>query len=98
MSVEDDANSALAEVTDADNSNDHLPAIAPEEVDTARGYADASRAASTRRMYDSDWRRFAAWCRERGLATLPADPRVVAVLYQVSVIRTCVPSLVVRGS
>ena len=55
------------------------PAITEEEIGTARRYADASRAASTQRAYESDWRRFAAWCSARNLDTLPADPRVVAV-------------------
>jgi hypothetical protein len=27
----------------------------------------------------SDWRRFSAWCADRRLETLPADPRSVAV-------------------
>lgn len=55
------------------------PALSDAEIGTARRYADASRAVSTQRAYESDWRRFAAWCAARGLATLPADPRVVAV-------------------
>jgi len=49
------------------------------EIATARRYADASRAASTQRAYTSDWQRFAQWCAVRGLETLPADPRVVAI-------------------
>jgi len=56
-----------------------LPSLAHAEIATARRYADASRAASTQRAYASDWRRFSAWCLARGLETLPADPRVVAV-------------------
>ena len=84
MSVGDGVKRELAEVVEAEHDADAgpgrlLPTIATEDIDTARGYADASRASSTRRMYESDWRRFAAWCRERSLATLPADPRVVAV-------------------
>ena len=55
------------------------PALTDAEIGTARRYADASRAASTQRAYESDWRRFAAWCAARNLDTLPADPRVVAV-------------------
>ena len=55
------------------------PIIAMEDIATARRYADASRAASTQRAYQSDWRRFSAWCAARALDTLPADPRVVAV-------------------
>jgi len=49
------------------------------EIATARRYADASRATSTQRAYTSDWQRFTQWCAARGLETLPADPRVVAV-------------------
>ncbi len=56
------------------------PAVTDQEIGTAGRYADASRAASTQRAYNSDWRRFSAWCAARGLDTLPADPRVVAVL------------------
>ena len=55
------------------------PVIDPEEVGTARRYADASRAATTQRAYNSDWQRFVAWCTARGLEALPADPRAVAV-------------------
>ena len=62
-----------------DADDDALPALCGSELATARGYADASRAASTRRAYASDWRRFSAWCFSRALQTLPADPRVVAV-------------------
>ena len=56
-----------------------LPSLHHAEIATARRYADASRAASTQRAYASDWRRFSAWCLDRGLETMPADPRVVAV-------------------
>jgi integrase len=56
-----------------------LPSLHQAEIATARRYADASRAASTQRAYASDWRRFSAWCLARGLDTLPADPRAVAV-------------------
>jgi len=66
--------SAPAEAPDPE-----LAAFEGAELAAARGYADASRAASTRRAYASDWRRFSAWCFARGLETLPADPRVVAV-------------------
>ena len=51
----------------------------PEQVAAARGYADASRAASTQAKYLQHWTAFGAWCREYGHQTLPADPAVVAV-------------------
>ena len=34
--------------------------------------------ANTRRNYDSQWRRFRGWAREKGIRTLPADPLQVA--------------------
>ena len=55
-----------------------LPAIIEAEVEAARGYAAASRAASTRRAYLSDWTIFSAWCDGRGVAPLPAAPAAVA--------------------
>ena len=59
----------------------NLPSLHHAEIATARRYADASRAASTQRAYASNWRRFSAWCLARGLETLLADPRVVAVFF-----------------
>ena len=56
-----------------------VAAFTREQVEAARGYADASRAASTRAKYLQHWTAFAAWCREHGHRALPADPAVVAV-------------------
>jgi site-specific recombinase XerD len=47
------------------------------EHDALRTFAENEKAASTRRAYRADMRAFTAWCRERGLCPLPADPRVV---------------------
>lgn len=46
-------------------------------AERARGYADQSRAANTRRAYASDVRAFATWCEERGEGALPASPAAV---------------------
>jgi integrase len=59
------------------------PATAGEEVErlaaAAVAYAEASRASSTRRAYDSNWRSFSEWCRARGLTDLPATADSVAL-------------------
>ncbi len=56
----DSATDALAETPERKRDDGHLLlAITPEDIDTARGYADASHAPSTRRMYESGWHRFA---------------------------------------
>ena len=55
-----------------------IPAALGQETDAAIGYAATSRAASTRLIYDADWRRFQTWCAACGVPPLPADPVAVA--------------------
>src|SRR5664279_3486313 len=53
------------------------PAVAGELaglLGTAAGLVGAARAANTRTSYASDWTRFAGWCAQRDLASLPATP------------------------
>jgi site-specific recombinase XerD len=45
----------------------------------AKRYAKKSRADSTWRAYENDWRQFEAWCSKVNLPTLPADPDTVAM-------------------
>jgi site-specific recombinase XerD len=45
----------------------------------AERYARGSKAASTRRAYELDWRDFTSWCAVRGLQALPADPVTVGL-------------------
>ena len=54
-------------------------AFTPEQVEAARTYTDASRAASTRAKYLQHWTAFGRWCQEAGHRPLPAEPAVVAV-------------------
>jgi hypothetical protein len=68
--------SALVPV--ADDGGDRLPALPPGAIASARRFADASRAASTRAKYTAVWEMFAAWCLAHGHAALPAHPAVVA--------------------
>lgn len=50
-----------------------------ELVDYAHALADEAQAASTRRSYLSATTMFATWCREMGVASLPAEPETLAV-------------------
>jgi integrase len=66
--------------------DDIVPILTPgalqrlrQDAEAARDYAAASRAASTRRAYASDWQRWLAWCADRGVRPLPADPELVAL-------------------
>lgn len=45
----------------------------------ANAYASASKAASTRRAYELDWREFSRWCEVRRRCALPAVPATVAL-------------------
>ncbi len=44
----------------------------------ANAFRAASKAPATVRAYTSAWRAFGAWCRDRGLAALPAAPATLA--------------------
>lgn len=48
-------------------------------IESAKGYAAASKAQNTRRAYAGAWKAFAVWCQSRGLASLPAAAETVAV-------------------
>ena len=57
-----------------------LPALELEAArEAAETYAKGSRAASTWRAYESDWRTFLAWCQSVDQASLPAEPATVAL-------------------
>lgn len=61
------------------NRHGGVAPFTPEQVEAARSYADASRAASTQAKYLQHWTAFGNWCRQHGHQALPADPAVVAV-------------------
>jgi integrase len=48
-------------------------------IESAKGYAAASKATNTRRAYRGAWQAFAAWCEAHGLTSLPAAPETVAL-------------------
>ncbi len=61
-----------------------LPELPPgdplyETAQAAHQYMEEAKAAATRRAYSSDWRHFAQWCDQNGLASLPASPSTVAL-------------------
>jgi hypothetical protein len=72
------------------------PALPAAELERAKDYARAARAASTRRVYESDWRHFAARCTERGMAALPAAAPTVAVYLGTEADRGLAPPTVGR--
>ena len=59
----------------------HQPASLPELAAADRGVASSLESVlsdNTRRTYDTQWRIFAGWCGDVGLASLPAEPLTVA--------------------
>jgi site-specific recombinase XerD len=55
-----------------------VPALSSSLPAAVRDYIRASKAESTLRGYQSDWRDFCAWFEGKGLATLPATPDAIA--------------------
>jgi site-specific recombinase XerD len=53
-------------------------AVPPSDAERARSYANAEKAAATRRAYGTDFLIFRAWCEERRLDSVPALPATVA--------------------
>src|SRR4051794_10629698 len=70
---------ALAPLLELGEPPSPTPVVSDAEIGAARGYVEASRAASTRRAYDGDWSRFSRWCHDRGAPAQPAPPALVAV-------------------
>lgn len=62
------AGSDLVAAVSANDSGNCVTMISSGEVEKARSYAEASRAASTLFSYTGDWKAFTLWCRERQLA------------------------------
>jgi hypothetical protein len=58
-----------------------LPAEIAELAERAKSYAQSAKADSTRKAYDSDWRHFEAWCRARGIESMPAHPIGAVLAY-----------------
>jgi len=70
------------------------PALPPDAIARARGYASASRAASTRAKYEAAWDDFSTWCGTHGHGSLPAHPGTVAVFLSEEAARGMSPSWV----
>ena len=91
MSTEDSKVTALAEAPET------LPSVAIQEAAAdAEVFATASRAASTWRAYESDWRIFCSWCQTMDLAALPAAPATVAMFLAAEAKRGTAPSTLNR--
>lgn len=56
----------------------YQPAPLAAPLDRARAYVEHSTADNTKRAYAADWRDFTAWCDDRQLASLPAEPGTLA--------------------
>jgi site-specific recombinase XerD len=74
-----------------------LPSVALQEAAAyPEVFAAASRACSTWRAYESDWRIFCSWCQTMDLATLPAAPATVAMFLAAQATNGAAPSTLNR--
>lgn len=48
-------------------------------IELAKEYSKHARSVNTNRAYRSDWADFDAWCRSKGVRSLPAEPKTVGV-------------------
>jgi site-specific recombinase XerD len=62
----------------------------------AAAYAKGSRAASTWRAYESDWRLFHEWCQSVRVSALPATPSIIALFLAAQAKRGKSPSTLSR--
>jgi hypothetical protein len=70
-----------------------LPAA---DLEIARDFARASKAAATRRAYQKDFARFTAWCAERDLSAVPGAPETVAAFLAAEAARGIKPANIGR--
>ena len=74
-----------------------VPSVAIQEAAAdAEVFATASRASSTWRAYESDWRIFNAWCQAMDLSALPAAPATVAMFLAAQAKDGTAPSTLTR--
>ncbi len=55
----------------------NLPVLVAAMAQKAAGYAEAAKAANTRRAYRADWVAFGAWCVTKGVMAMPASSDTV---------------------
>lgn len=67
--------------------------LAVPSLDQVREYIRASKAESTLRGYESDWRDFCAWCEAHGVCSVPATAETVATYIAESTHRLKVGSI-----
>jgi hypothetical protein len=51
-----------------------VPALPAADLEIAKDFVRASKAAATRRVYQKDFARFTAWCDQRRIPPIPAAP------------------------
>ena len=73
-----------------------VPALPAADLEIARGFARASKAAATRRVYQKDFARFTAWCDQRRLPAIPAAPETVAAFLAAEAARGIKPASIGR--
>jgi site-specific recombinase XerC len=73
-----------------------VPALPAAELEIAKGFARASKAAATRRAYQKDFARFTAWCDQRHIPPIPAAPETVAAFLAAEAARGIKPATIGR--
>jgi site-specific recombinase XerD len=77
-------------------ARERVPALPAADLEIAKNFARASKAAATRRVYQKDFARFTAWCAERHLPAIPAAPETVAAFLASEAARGIKPATIGR--
>jgi site-specific recombinase XerD len=73
-----------------------VPALSAADLEIAKDFARASKAAATRHAYQKDFARFTAWCDPRHLPPIPAAPETVAAFLAAEAARGIKPASIGR--
>jgi len=73
-----------------------VPALPAADLEIAKNFARASKAAATRRVYQKDFARFTAWCDQRRIPPIPAAPETVAAFLAAEAARGIKPATIGR--
>jgi hypothetical protein len=73
-----------------------VPALPAADLEIAKDFARASKAAATRCVYRKDFARFTAWCDQRRIPPIPVAPETVAAFLAAEAARGIKPATIGR--
>lgn len=69
----------MTEKRELERRHNPSPAAFEKLGEIAREYARGANAENTNRAYAADWRHYTAWCRAKGVDSLPPQPQIIGL-------------------